>query len=191
LRIAVFAGASRQTGADYLAAARALGCEIARRGHVLVYGGGNTGSMGALAEGALAEQGEVVGVIIRRFIEAGVHHPLVPLVEVETMRERKAGLDERADAFIATPGGLGTFEELAEILSFRKLELHHRPVVLLNIAGFYEPWGALFEGAVRAGFENPAHRSFWELADDPVQAVRQCEAALREAEDLRGRAGPG
>lgn len=171
----MFAGSSRDTAASHLAAARSLGHEIARRGHVLVYGGGKTGSMGALAEGALAAGGEVVGVIIRRFIEAGVHHPLIPLVEVETMRERKAGLDERADAFIAAPGGLGTFEELAEILSFRKLDLHHRPVVLLNIEGYYEPWGALFEGAVRAGFEKAAHRHFWDLADDATHAVQICE----------------
>ncbi len=132
--------------------------------------------MGALAEGALAEGGEVVGVIIRRFIEEGVHHPLIPLVEVENMRDRKAGLDERADAFVAAPGGLGTFEELAEILSFRKLDLHHRPVVLLNIDSFYEPWVKLFEGAVAAGFEKPAHRSFWQLASCPTEAVALCEA---------------
>ena len=131
--------------------------------------------MGALADGALAAGGRVRGVILRRFIEEDVHHLGVEMFAVDDMRSRKAGLDERADAFIALPGGLGTFEELAEILSFRKLELHHRPVVVLDLDGFWTPLLALLERAIEAGFEKPAHRAFLAVAQSPAEAVSLCE----------------
>ncbi len=182
MRITVFAGSSRRTAPEHLEAARALGREIAGRGHELVYGGGRTGSMGALADAALAGGGTVHGVILRRFIEEDVHHPEVPLAAVEDMRSRKAGLDELADAFVALPGGLGTLEELSEILSFRKLALHHRPLVLLDVDGFYAPLVALFERAIEAGFEKPEHREFWALAENPSTALDLCE-------ELRVRSG--
>jgi uncharacterized protein (TIGR00730 family) len=175
VRITVFAGSSRRSAAPYLELARDLGGEIARRGHELIYGGGRTGLMGALADGALAAGGRVRGVILRRFIDEDVHHAGVEMFAVDDMRSRKAGLDERADAFIALPGGLGTFEELTEVLSFRKLELHHRPVVLLDRDGFWKPLLDLFEHAIEAGFEKPAHRAFWALAATAAEAVDRCE----------------
>ena len=158
----------------YLDEAHALGTLIGVRGHELVYGGGRTGSMGALAEGTLAAGGHVTGVIYRRFVEEDVHHTGVSMIEVDDMRARKAGLEERADAFIAAPGGLGTFEEFTEVLSFRKLAFHKRPMVLLNRA-FYTPWVELFERAVKAGFERREHGSFFALADTPEDAVGICE----------------
>jgi uncharacterized protein (TIGR00730 family) len=175
LRITVFAGSSRRTAPAHLEVARSLGAEIARRGHELVYGGGRTGSMGALADAALAAGGIVRGVILRRFIDEDVHHLGVEMFSVEDMRSRKAGLDERADAFIALPGGLGTFEELTEVLSFRKLELHHRPIILLDAGGFWQPLLQLFERAIGDGFEKPAHRSFWTVAGSAAEAVDRCE----------------
>ena len=178
MRITVFAGSSRRASRPHLELARALGGEIALRGHELVYGGGRTGSMGALADGALDAGGRVRGVILRRFIDEDVHHLGVEMFSVDDMRSRKAGLDERADAFIALPGGLGTLEELAEVLSFRKLELHHRPVVLLDLDGFWTPLLDLFERAIADGFERPAHRRFWSLARSPAEAVTLCEAGL-------------
>jgi len=182
LRITVFAGSSRRSDPRYAAVAAQLGAEIARRGHELVYGGGRTGLMGALADAALAAGGRVHGVILRRFIEEDVHHLAVEMFEVEDMRSRKAGLDERADAFVALPGGLGTLEELAEILSFRKLALHHRPIVLLNAHGFWDPLLAWFERAMEAGFEKPAARAWWAVAETAPEAVALCER-LRGAPD--------
>jgi hypothetical protein len=170
VRITVFAGSSRRSAASLQALARELGGEIARRGHDLVYGGGRTGLMGELADGALAAGGRVQGVILRRFIDEDVE-----IYEVADMRSRKAGLDARADAFVALPGGLGTLEELLEVLSFRKLELHHRPVVLLNASGFYDPLVAQLERAVAEGLEAAAHRGYWALADNPQRAVDLCE----------------
>ncbi len=176
MRITVFAGSSRRSAERHLEAARELGREIARRGHLLVYGGGRTGLMGALADAALEAGGSVHGVILREFIEQDVHHlGIEELYTVDDMRDRKAGLDERADAFITLPGGFGTFEEMTEILSFRKLRLHHRPLVLLNTDGFYDSFVAQVERAVKDGFEKPAHRDFFRVAPDPVAAVELCE----------------
>jgi uncharacterized protein (TIGR00730 family) len=179
MRIAVFCGSSRRAKESFLAAARGLGAEIARRGHTLTYGGGRTGLMGAVADAALAGNGRVLGVILREFIEQDVHHPGIDhLYAVEDMRSRKAGLDQRADAFVALPGGYGTLEELTEILSFRKLGLHQRPLVLLNTAGFFDPLLAQIERAVEEGFDAPEVRSYFCVTDDPHGAIDLCEAAV-------------
>jgi uncharacterized protein (TIGR00730 family) len=175
LRITVFAGSSRHSAPAYTAVAAGLGRAIAARGHDLVYGGGRTGLMGAVADGALEAGGRVHGVILRRFIEEDVHHLGVEMFEVDDMRARKAGLDERADAFVALPGGLGTLEELAEALSFRKLALHHRPVVLLNPDGFWDPLLGWFERAIADGFEKAGARDWWAVARAPEEAVSLCE----------------
>ena len=178
MRIAVFCGSSRRAKESFLAAARGVGAEIARRGHTLIYGGGRTGLMGAVADAALAEGGRVLGVILREFIEQDVHHlGIDQLYAVEDMRSRKAGLDERADAFVALPGGYGTLEELTEILSFRKLGLHHRTLVLLNTAGFFDPLLAQIERAVEEGFDAPAARSYVGVTDDPRGAIDLCEGS--------------
>ena len=106
------------------------------------------------------------------------HLGIEELYAVDDMRDRKAGLDERADAFITLPGGFGTLEEMTEILSFRKLGFHHRPLVLLNTRGFFDPFLALVDEAVSAGFETPERRRFLALTDDPAEAVDLCEAGV-------------
>ncbi len=117
--------------------------------------------MGTVADAALVEGASVRGVILREFIEQDVHHlGLDDLYAVDDMRARKAGLDERAEGFVALPGGLGTLEELTEILSFRKLALHRRPVVLLNIRGFFDPLIAQIDRAVRDHLDAPEVRDF-------------------------------
>jgi hypothetical protein len=176
VKVTVYCGSSRRSGEPYLSAARALGGEIARRGHVLVYGGAKIGLMGAVADGALAAGGAVRGVILRQFIDRGdVHHPDVEMTSVDDMRTRKAGLDEGSDAFVTLPGGLGTLEELTEILSFRQLGFHDRPVVLLNTAGFFDPFLQQIERAIDAGFVRPEHRALLAVTEDPVHAIDLCE----------------
>jgi hypothetical protein len=178
LRVAVYCGSSRRIGAPYVSAARALGAALARRGHVMVYGGGRTGLMGHVADAALAQGGRVHGVILDAFVAADVHHQgLHELHQVDDMRARKRGLDERADAFVALPGGLGTLEELAEILSFRKLGFHARPLVLLDTAGYWAPLVAQFEAAIAEGFDREEVRGYFAVTRDPEQAVLLCEAA--------------
>jgi uncharacterized protein (TIGR00730 family) len=179
VRITVFCGSSRASREPYLAAARRLGAEVARRNHVLVYGGGRTGLMGALADGALAAGGEVRGVILREFIERDVHHTGVEMESVSDMRSRKAGLDALADAFVALPGGFGTLEEVTEILSLRKL------VVLLNVSGFFDPFLAQVERAIGDGFEAPENRRLFCVAETPRDAIDRCEAGDSPAETTR------
>ncbi len=178
MKITVFCGSSRRASETHRETARRLGSAIARAGHVLVFGGGRTGLMGAVADGALAAGGSVQAVILRDFIERDVHHRGVEdLDAVGDMRSRKAGLDERADAFIALPGGYGTLEEVSEILSFRKLGLHARPVILLNAQGFFGPLIAQIDRAIADGYDGPEARGFFEVTDDPERAVRLCEGA--------------
>ncbi len=178
MRITVYAGSSRRSAKPYLAVAHDLGESIAKAGHTLVYGGGRTGLMGALADGALGAGGRVDAVILRRFIEEDVHHTGVTLSVVEDMRARKRGLEEAADAFIALPGGVGTLEELAEVLSFRKLGLHDRVLVFLNARDYYAPLLAQIERAISDGFEKPAIRDAFEVATDAGQALAICERSL-------------
>jgi uncharacterized protein (TIGR00730 family) len=186
VRIAVYCGSSRRVGEPYVSEARRLGDALARRSHVMVYGGGRTGLMGHVADGALAAGGRVHGVILDAFVAAGVHHQGIDeLHQVGDMRARKKGLDERADAFIALPGGLGTLEELAEILSFRKLGFHARPLVLLDTAGYWAPLCAQLELAIEEGFDAEEIRGYFAVTRDPEQAVRLCEAGAPSGAEER------
>jgi uncharacterized protein (TIGR00730 family) len=176
VRIAVYCGSSKHSPERYRIEAHRVGTALARRGHVVIYGGGRTGLMGAVADGALEAGGSVHGVILDRFVERDVHHRGIhALHQVDDMRKRKQGLDERAEAFIALPGGLGTLEELAEILSFRKLRFHQRRLVLLNTGGFYDPLVAQLERFVGEGFDREESRDYFAVTEDPDQAVILCE----------------
>jgi len=178
VRVAVFCGSSRRVGEPYTGAARRFGAELGARGHALIYGGGGTGLMGVVADAALEQGARVQGVILDAFIRKGVHHPRIQeLHPVGDMRARKAGLDERAEGFVALPGGLGTLEELAEILSFRKLDLHRRTLVFLNTAGFFDPLLAWFDRAVEAGFDDDAVRGYFGVTADPIEALDLLERA--------------
>ena len=181
MRIAVFCGSSRHAEPRFTQPARALGAEIARRGHTLVYGGGRTGLMGCLADAALETGGRVEGVILDRFVEQGVHHPGVDVMHTVTnMRARKAGLDERADAFVALPGGYGTLEELTEILSLRKIGLHQRRLVLFDMDGFFSGLIAQIERGIATGFDAAEVRDYFVVTDEIAAAVDLCEASLTD-----------
>ena len=157
--ICVFCGASSGHDPRYAAAATAVGERLAQRGIRLVYGGGRLGLMGAVADAALAAGGEVVGVIPRGLVERELAHPgLAQLEVVATLHERKARMSELADAFIALPGGLGTLEELAEVLSWAQLELHAKPIGLLDVGAYFEALEAFLDRAVGEGFVAERHR---------------------------------
>jgi len=158
-RVCVFCGASAGVDQRYVAAAHDVGRGLAERGIGLVYGGGRVGLMGAVAEAALTAGGEVIGVIPQGLVDRELAHPgLTELLVVETLHERKAAMAERADAFIALPGGLGTLEELAEVVSWAQLELHAKPIGLLDVGDYWDLLLAWLDMAVAEGFVAPAHR---------------------------------
>lgn len=172
MRVAVYCGSSRRVPQPYHAAARRVGAALARSRHVMVYGGGRTGLMGSVADAALEAGGVVEGVILDAFVAKDVHHRgLHSLHEVGDMRARKQGLEERADAFLALPGGLGTLEEVTEVLSFRKLGLHERRLVLLDTGGFFGPLVEQIERGIREGFDDARVRESFAVTDDPERAV--------------------
>jgi uncharacterized protein (TIGR00730 family) len=159
-RICVFTGSNYGNRPEYRHSAQALGEELARRGLGLVYGGSSVGLMGVIADTVLANGGEVIGVIPRGLFKREVaHRGLTQLHEVGSMHERKALMADLADGFIAMPGGLGTFDELFEIISWAQLGLHSKPIGLLDEAGFFTPLLALIRYATEEGFIIPAYAS--------------------------------
>ncbi|WP_210491765.1 TIGR00730 family Rossman fold protein [Patulibacter sp. SYSU D01012] len=157
--ICVYAGSNPGADPAYAQAAEALGRLLVERGIGLVYGGGRVGLMGVVADAVLAAGGTAVGIIPRSLDEREVaHQGLTELVVVETMHQRKALMAERADAFVALPGGLGTIEELVEAATWTQLGIHQKPVGLLDAAGYWAPFDAFLEHGVGAGFLRAEHR---------------------------------
>lgn len=158
--ICVFCGSSTGNRPAYKQAAQAMGEAIARRGLGLVYGGGNIGLMGMVADATLAAGGEVIGVIPRFLVDKEISHDgLTQLHVVDSMHDRKALMAELANAFIALPGGYGTLEEFCEILTWAQLGLHQKPQGLLNVKGYYDPLLQLFDRAVTEEFLRSELRS--------------------------------
>ncbi|HXV11262.1 MAG TPA: TIGR00730 family Rossman fold protein [Burkholderiales bacterium] len=166
--VCVFCGSNTGRGEAYGMAARALAEAVARRGLRLVYGGGSIGLMGVLAEAALAANGHVIGVTPRRLLEREVvHKGLTELHVVETLNERKTLMAELADAFIALPGGIGTLDEMFEMLSWNQLGFHYKPCGLLDAAGYFERLMAFLDHSVAERFVTPEHRSMLIVERDP------------------------
>ena len=167
-RVCVFCGSSVGARAVYAEAAREMGRLIASKGIALVYGGGNVGLMGVIADAALEAGGEVVGVIPRALADREIAHTgLTTLHIVDSMHTRKAMMAELSDAFIAMPGGVGTFEELFEAVTWTQLGLHRKPCGLLNVDGFYTPLERFIDQAVTEGFIRPVHRTAIVVDDNP------------------------
>lgn len=178
-RICVFCGASAGRAPQYAGVAAAVGGSLARRGIELVYGGGRVGLMGAVADGALAAGGRVTGVIPKALIDRELAHPgLSAMRIVTTLHERKATMEELADAFLALPGGLGTLEELAEVLSWAQLELHTKPIGALDVGGFFQPLVAYLDHAEREGFIAGVHRDLLLVDDDLDRLLGRFETWL-------------
>jgi uncharacterized protein (TIGR00730 family) len=153
MRVTVFAGSSMGARPEFAAAAADLGRVLAEAGVGIVYGGSSVGLMGVLARAAMAAGGEVLGVIPQVLVDAEVAAPGITRLEiVPTMHARKARMAELGDAFVALPGGLGTLEELFEILTWRKLGIHGKPTALLDVAGAWGPLRSLLESQVANGF---------------------------------------
>ena len=170
--VCVYMGSSTGTDPKYTEAAIAIGHEIANRGINLVYGGGSVGLMGVVADATLQAGGTVTGIIPTDLFPNEVgHRGVTELLEVPNMHERKAEMYRRADGFVALPGGFGTLEELAEILTWAQIGIHNKPVGLLNVAGFYDQLLAWLDHAVACGFAKPANRDLLLVADDPSELL--------------------
>jgi uncharacterized protein (TIGR00730 family) len=160
-RVCVFCGSNAGVRAEYGIAAQELATVLARRGLGLVYGGGNVGLMGMLADSMLEAGGEVIGVIPQSLVAKEVaHRGVSELRVVDTMHQRKALMNELSDAFIALPGGFGTLDEFFEILTWSQLGIHDKPSGLLNVSGYFDRLLAMLDHAVAERFLRPAHRQF-------------------------------
>jgi len=175
-RICVFCGSNAGKNPRYRAEAEALGRLLAGRGIELVYGAGNIGLMGAVADACLEAGGTVIGVIPEALMGKEVagravdHRALTRIEVVDSMHTRKARMAELADGFIALPGGFGTFEEFCEVLTWGQLGFHVKPMGLLNVQGFYDPLLALFDHAVGEGFLRPQNRAMV-LAETDIEQL--------------------
>ena len=166
--VCVFSGSSPGARPSYAEAAATLGRELAGRGTRVVYGGASVGLMGTVADAALAAGGEVVGVIPQHLVEREVAHPGLSELRITTsMHERKATMATLSDGFVALPGGFGTLEELAEILTWSQLGLQSKPSGLLDVEGFFEPLLAFFDHTVTERFVSERHRALLLSADSP------------------------
>ncbi|MHA7684981.1 LOG family protein [Cupriavidus sp. PET2-C1] len=178
--VCVYCGSSAGNRPEYAEGARLLGRMLAERGLALVYGGGNVGLMGIIADTVLEHGGTVVGIIPEALMQKEVgHRGLTELHIVGNMHERKQMMADRADAFIAMPGGVGTFEELFETFTWLQLGYHDKPVGLLNVGGFYDGMLGFLAHAVQEGFLKRVHAELLHVADTPAALLEQLAAAPR------------
>ncbi len=169
MKICVFGAASPKIDNEYIEKVELLGEEMVKRGHSLVFGGGANGLMGAVARGVQSQGGYIEGIIPSFFenesIEA-VFEYCDEVFETSTMRERKQIMEDRSDAFIIVPGGIGTFEEFFEIMTLRQLCRHNKPIALFNIKGYYNELNAMMQAAVDKGFVRSAVDALYKTTDD-------------------------
>lgn len=175
-RICVFCGSKTGNNGAYREAATQLGQLLAEREQTLVFGGGSVGLMGVIADAALEDGGEVIGVIPEPLSTKELLHTRVrDMRRVPDMHARKALMNELSDGFIALPGGYGTFEELFEAITWAQLGFHAKPIGLLNVAGYFDPLVVFLERAITEGFINQNHRRLIVVADEPDEMLTQLE----------------
>jgi uncharacterized protein (TIGR00730 family) len=175
--VTVYCSSSRQIPPVYFEAGTALGQAVAAAGWTLVYGGNRIGLMGVVADAARGSGGRVVGITPKLLVDQGMGDDLcTELIVTQGMRERKALLEQRGDAFIALPGGLGTFEEFFEILVGRWLKYHQKPIVLLNVAGYYDPLLTMIDHGIEHRFIRPHTRELFYVADTVAAAMHYLQS---------------
>ncbi|MGI4942710.1 MAG: TIGR00730 family Rossman fold protein [Janthinobacterium lividum] len=176
--VAVFCGSRLGADPAHRVAAVALGAGLAAAGLRLVYGGGNVGLMGAVADGVLNGGGEVLGIIPEFLQRREVAHDGVQrMILTDNMHDRKRQMFEASDAFVTMPGGLGTFDETIEITTWRQLGLHDKPILVCDVGGWAQPYLALLDAAVRQGFADPATAALYEVLPDVPAVLRRLHSA--------------
>ncbi len=184
--VAVFCGSRFGANPAYAIAARAAGAGLARAGIKLIYGGGKVGLMGLLADAAI-EAGGLVSGIIPHFLSARevMHERVADLTVTDSMHSRKQGMFSQADAFLVLPGGLGTFDEAIEIITWRQLRLHDKPILIADIEGWAGPLLAAVEGAIEEGFADASARRLFSVVPSVEAALQQLVALLPKHEAAR------
>ena len=173
MNICVYGAASQQIHTDFLQGAHQLGHCLAKAGFGLVFGGGNTGVMGACARGAAQTGGQILGVAPSFFNQQGVLYPSCTTLHLsDTMRQRKEMMEHLSHGFVMAPGGIGTLEEFFEILTLKQLGLHKKPIAVLNIRGYFDALEELLEGAVEEGFLEKEVLSMYRMFREPEELVR-------------------
>jgi hypothetical protein len=175
--VTVFCGSSNNVDDKYFDAARELGGKLVRRGWGLVYGGGSVGLMGALARAVLDQGGHVTGVIPTVLLDLGVgERGVSELITTDGLRDRKAIMDERGDAFVALPGGLGTLEEVLEVMTLKQLGYHDKAVAVLDLGGYFDPLWTQIQRGIDEGFIKAEYLDLWYPAPDVDALLRYLEA---------------
>ena len=176
MNICVYGASSNEIDKEYIVKGEELGRVLSKAGHKIVYGGGTGGLMGAVSRGALDEGGYVLGVAPSFFKEMGVlQQKCTEFIFTETMRERKQIMEDRSDAFIVTPGGIGTFEEFFEILTLKQLSRHTKPIVLFNTNGYYDFVDEIISSSVKKNFINEKCLGLYKVLDNPEDILKYLE----------------
>ena len=184
--VCVYSASSTKIAPIYFAVAEELGRLLAMRGINLINGAGSIGLMAATSDACLAAGGTVTGIIPRFMVEQGCHHRgLTRLVETETIHERKQLMAEMSDGVIALPGGCGTLEELLEIITWKQLGLYLKPIVILNIEGYYNPLLEMLQQAVDGNFMRKEHQAIWQVATTAEEAIELLYHAPAWSKEIR------
>ena len=172
MNICIYGASSNKLAQEYFDAAESLGALMAQGGHTLVFGGGQGGLMGAVARGAHAHGGSIIGVAPRFFDEPGIlFEECTEFIYTETMRERKAIMEEKSDAFIVLPGGIGTYEEFFEMLTLKQLGRHSKPMAMLNTRSYYDPMAAMLQNTVDEGFMSANCMELFGVCSTPEEVL--------------------
>lgn len=178
-RVCVYCGASMQADQVYKDAATRLGEILAKSNVEVVFGGGKRGLMGIVADSALAHKGRVIGIIPKLLEDyEGAHLSLSELHVVDSMHTRKKKMSELADAFVVLPGGFGTLDELFEILTWRQLQIHHKPVIIININGYWDPLKKLIHNVIEQNFAPAGHALFTTFVERPDEVLDILEIGM-------------
>jgi uncharacterized protein (TIGR00730 family) len=185
-RVCVFCGSQYGSDPTYRRVAARLGEMLGAAGVTIIYGGGHVGLMGAVADAAIAAGGEVIGLIPTRLLEREVgHRAITRLITTKDMFERKQQMIDRAGAFVILPGGLGTLDELLEVITLRQLGYHDKPIVLINLGGYWDPFIALVDQVVRHNFALPSARTLYRVVDTVDQVLPALGIAQPPSAPLR------
>lgn len=176
MNICVFGSSSEDIDREFLDTAKNLGKELAKRGNGVVFGAGKYGVMGATARGVSTENGTLIGVSPKFFLEMDVlYEDCTELIYTETMRERKGIMEDKSDAFIICAGGMGTFEEFFEVLTLKQLRRHSKPIIIYNVKGYYDPMIAMLDNAVKNGFMTDNCNRLYTVAKTEQEVFEQLD----------------